>query len=404
MNPRTRHKLDEASAALADQRHDEALSLVQQVLRAHPGDLEARLIEARIQLARRRPRASLDALNALELHDDARRGRPDVAMLRLDALAAAGEYSLALKLASRLADRFPDDDRAHRAKAHAALQLNHVDEAADALREVVRLCPNDRAASDTLASLVAAHRPDEAIDLLQRHRDPLQRRQVARWMVRAGRWRDARELYRELLRDQPDDEVLCDEAGRLADACGDDDEAMHLLRDTAALAEAHMHAGRLAEAGRCWWRLVRRAHADVRAWTGLLICAVETGHERAARFAARHLDVHASRHERQHAMAGLWPHAACGLAVARAMRATDEHAISPPSPLQTMLRKATATLDRQTRRHPRRADAHYHLAVCRAALHESGAAERAVSEALRLNPNYAAASHLAVRLAQRQAA
>ncbi len=396
--------LDEARQALQQQQPQAALSLVRTILQRDPGDVRARLIEARAQLALHRPQATLAALDAVDLHHEQAQGRPDVAMLRLQALAAAGEYALALRLADDLIRRFPDDPRPHRAAADMALQLNQPDRAAQALRTVVRLCPTDSAARRTLASLVEMADPDEAIALLMHADDSPDQTHVARLMVRAGRWRDGQELYRQLLRMHASDPALRDDAGRLADAMGDDALATRLLENPEARARAHMHAGRLAAAGRAWWRAIRHGHGGVRAWTGLLLCAIETGHDRAASQARRHLDLHASRQERQQSIAELWPHAACGLAVNRATRRLHDAEAPSPSPLQTLLRQATATLQRQVKRYPRRADAHYHLASCRAALGQHREADAAVSEALRLNPSYAAASGLAMRLGRRIAA
>lgn len=398
MTPLTRCQLDDTAQAFDEGRIDAALNMVRAVLRSQPDHLEARLLEARIHIARCRPEATLMSLDAIDLHHESQRGRPDVAMLRLDALMAAGEHTLALRLADKLARAFPDDPRPHTTAVEAALQLNRTDRAAEALRELVRICPSDRDRRLKLAELVESDRPDEAIALLRQERDAAQRSRVARLLVRVGRLRDAEESYRALMAQRPEDMALREEAGRLADAMGQDELAIKRLHDPASLAEAHMHVGRLATAGRAWWRAIRRGDAGVRAWAGLLACAIETGHEKTARYARQYMDLHITRQERQLALASIWPHVACGLAIHRAATQSDQQDLSPPSPLHALLRQATATLQRQVKRHPRRADAHYHLGVCRHAMGEGAAAEQAASEALRLNPRYAAASRLAMQL------
>lgn len=135
-----------------------------------------------------------------------------------------------------------------------------------------------------------------------------------------------------------------------------------------------------------------------------MLCAVETEHDTLAEEARKYLNTHASRHERLAALAAAWPHVACGLAVGKARDGRLEVDMSPPSPLVSMTRRATATLRRHARRFPRRADTHYHLGACLAELGDAEQAEAAAGRALQLNPRYAEASRLALRVGRLKAA
>lgn len=102
--------------------------------------------------------------------------------------------------------------------------------------------------------------------------------------------------------------------------------------------------------------------------------------------------------QRRRLVAEAWRHVGAGLALTRASAATSPDAAAD-TPLTTLLADAVATLERQARRHPRRADTHHHLAVCLAARGEAQAAQVANRRSLQLNPRYAAAAQLAARLA-----
>mgnify|MGYP005838916279 CR=1 FL=1 len=402
MTPRHRHKLADAAAALDAGRAHDALALAEAVLRDLPDSPAARLLQARARIALHQPADTLASLDALEHYHADQRDRPDVAMLRLDALRAAGSLTLALRLADRLATQYPDDPRPHRAAYEVALQLTRQDRAVAALREVVRLCPSDAQAKRTLAQLVESTNPDEAIRLLAGDAEACGPARRARLLVAARRWPEAQDMYRQALRSSPQDATLLHEAGRLADDLGEDELAIARLtgaRAWSALGDAHLHGGRLTQAGRAYWRAIRSGGgASVRDWTGLKMCAIESGHRRAADRAGMWLRRHASREERQRALGEMWPHVAQAIALGRARAAGTPVQHEAPSPLRGLLRQAAATLLRQTRRHPRRADVHYHLAVCHDALEHRADAEHSVGRALQLNPRYVAASQLAVRI------
>ncbi len=404
-----------ALAHLAADMPDEALRSVGKCLELEPGSSAARLAEARIQLARHQPRLALKALDAHDHYHPERRETPQVMMLRARALVRTSGDALSRSLLENLAARFPDDARAHRMLAGLCIKQDQLDRAIVHLRQVVRLEPSDTASRSTLATLLGRHQPEAAAELLRSDptaNDPPDRRlTAARLYTRAERYREAEELYAPLLTERRDEAALWQEAGTLADAMGDDTLAIARLgravqltemRDPtalAALAAAHMHAGRLAIAGRWWWRLTRRQPHDTQARGGLIVCALAAGKLRLARRALRILNIRTAPHERRQTLSALWFHAAVGQSVRRARRGELQSVKPVTSALSMMLSKASVTLLRHARRLPQRADTHYHLAVCYDATGNAPAARQSVDRALRINPNYTSAKQVSQRLA-----
>ncbi len=230
-----------------------------------------------------------------------------------------------------------------------------------------------------------------------------------------GRLREAEELYASLLRQHADQPDVWIEAAQVAGALGEDDTAMRRLRHAdsltpfqsarwlAAAARQHMHAGRAASAGLCWWKLAHREPADARAWAGLLVCALAARKGWLALRVRMTLNDGVDSAEARRLIAEQWRHMAGG-ALLDAIRNKQVESKAPAevdrTPLRSLLASAAQTLERHADKHPRRADTHYHLSTCRDALGETIGAIEAIDAALTINPNYLAAQRLADRLAQ----
>jgi len=157
---------------------------------------------------------------------------------------------------------------------------------------------------------------------------------------------------------------------------------------------AFLEAGRSQEAGRAFFRAARLdlSTGAARAWAGLALCAQLEGRDRLTQRADAKLAGLTNRAERRRLIAELYP-----------------HSVTPPSndaplpanggsPLQAILDLAAVELQKNADRHPDRADAHFHHAVCSAARGEAADAAEQVKSALTINPHYDAASAIAMRL------
>ena len=409
---RIRAELDLALTALGANLPDQAWDHLRHAIHLDPQQPEARLAEARIKLLQHRPQESLGALDAHDQYDPQGRWAPGISLLRATALAIAGKADLAKSLSERLCAQFPDDARLHRLRAAVALAEQQHDVAVNHLRQVVRLEPSDRAAARTLGDLLAATHPQDAVDLLlQDHsdaRDPAVRLKAARLLQRADRLRDAKDLYAGLLRERADDGGLWIEAGLLSDQLGEASTAERRLRRAVALggglrasralARVLMHNGQFGPAGRIWWRIARQEPLDAEAWAGLRVCALASGKTRLAqRVDALRPSANKSSGHRQ-VLARLWQHAASGAAIRVAAGAPETKQPPVRSPLEALVHQARQALAEHVCAHPRRADAHYHLAICENALGDTTEASRQVDHALLINSHYAAASELSSRL------
>ena len=233
-----------------------------------------------------------------------------------------------------------------------------------------------------------------------------QRLLTARMYRQVGRLADAQALYADLQEEWPEHAIIRLEAGELADEMGDIEGAIEHLqaaialdsrvhgRAMPALARVLMHAGRLPEAGRCWWRITRLRHDDLQAWAGLLVCALAAEKHGVARRAMRQVLLLGTRWQRRQMLAEHWRHVTMALAAKQrpAPRLTE-------SPLQKLLEKAAATFEAHARRYPDRADTYYHLGICREALNDAVRAAEAAQRALAIHDKYVAAQELHRRVA-----
>ena len=406
--------LDRALAALAADLPEQALTRVEKCLRIDPGNLAARLVEARAALASNRPRQALAALDCADLYHPDRRDTPELAMLRAQTLIRCQLDDMAGRQLEHLVEQFPDDVRPRRMLAELHQRRGLTDAAIEHVRHLVRLEPTNGASRRMLAELLQDRDPEASIDLLTRldgaATDTTTQLLTARLCQKVDRLRDAQELCDSLLHQLPADATVWLESGRLADAIGADALAVTRLERAAALAGgdkapaltslalAHMHAGRLATAGRCWWRLARSGGPQEQAWAGLMVCAVACARPALAEKAGGILSMHADEAERRAAIAELWPHAACGSVIRKTIRFDAPAPAEPASTLDALLDSASETLARNAKDHPDRADGHYHLALCHASLGRPQDAGRETRAALALNPAYAAARDLSDQL------
>ncbi len=116
-----------ALAHLAADMPDEALGAIRKCLDLEPGSSAARLAEARIQLARHRPRLAIKALVSHDHYHPDSRDTPQVMMLRARALVRTSSDKLSQSLLKNLAARFPDDARAHRMLAGLCIKQDQFD-------------------------------------------------------------------------------------------------------------------------------------------------------------------------------------------------------------------------------------------------------------------------------------
>ncbi|MEM9881838.1 MAG: hypothetical protein AAF800_02835 [Planctomycetota bacterium] len=397
--------VDRARLALDGNLLGPALDHVRHALALNPRHAEARLIEARIRLRRHEPRLALTALGQrpdgeADLDPEA---RPEAVMLRAAALADADRIGLALGLMTTLADAHPDDAGVLRALAGMQVHDGRSDDAIRTLSHLQQLEPDDRGVARTLSDLLAERDPAAALDALGPI-DAGSRRRAARLYRRCERLAEAEAHYAELLEahahDAALDPGLHDEAGGVAEAMGENHRALDRLMPAAAdpatdpaeaasmwcrIGRLHLHAGRDAAAGRAFFCAARRDAACPDAWAGLATAAHAADRPRLRDRADRRLQQLTDRTERRRRLAALVPHA-------HGAPGRTEPEAADHSPLQRVLREAEVVLRLTTQRHPNRADAHYHHAVCALARGEADAAGESLTAALSINPNYAAAA------------
>ena len=406
--------MDQALLAMRAGLPEKALSHLKQVMAIKPDCSDARLLEAQAHLATAAPTAALKSLDAHDLyHPDLSEG-PVLAMTRAQALASAGHSELAMKLLAKLCERYPDDERPHRALAGLAMAIGRSELATEQLKHVLRLAPSDDASRRALAALLEQAQPQDAVALLtsdtKNAANPAQLLAVARLLVRSERLGQAEEIYAWLLKKCPDQVELWIEAGELAQLQGDVNLAGKRLEHaraigggdaaSAALATLQMRRGDFDHAAALWWSIASTDPRQTRALAGVVVSALAADRPEAAGRAKALLERREPEIVRRRALlADLWRHAAVGQAINLATRKPDaaEHAPSD-SPLKLMIERAAQTLANHAQRTPGRADTHYHLAVCQRSLGDETTAKAQADIATTINPNYAAAIRLAKQL------
>jgi tetratricopeptide (TPR) repeat protein len=402
---RARYWLDHAIFALEGEAPERALVHVRQALTHEPGLIEARQVQARALLAQGEPRLALAALDAAAYHNPGEDEPTAFARLRLQALTAAGKDELALDLAERLGQVWPEDRHVRRVAAELYLKLGRQDEARAMLAGLLAE-GEEPVVRRLLAELSRQEASQGGIELLvsqgETERDPAVTLRLARQCRAAERLLDAETHYQHLLEVCPDQATAWREAGEVADELGNMPAALTRLEQAVrlraagataelrSLARAQMDVGGIARAGRTWWHLLKRDEGDAEAWAGLAVCAHLGGRTMLAGRARRTLNQMAGVSERRNLLASHWRRVAAARARTRSSPAA--------SPLAELVRSAGEALSRAADVHPRGADIHYHHAVCRAEQGHCDEAQAAVDRALEQNPRYAAARRLKARL------
>ena len=177
-------------------RAEDALSHADAALRCDPDSLHARLLQARIHVAQERPAEATRALNALVASHPQSAQRPDVMLLRAQALALGNQIGLAIDQLHTMSRQFPDDVRPYRLLATIHVQRNDAAQASAALQQVLRMEPSNTNAKRMLASLTAATNPQRAAErvtnLPPAAQDDAAVLAAAHWSIRAGGDADAR--------------------------------------------------------------------------------------------------------------------------------------------------------------------------------------------------------------------
>ncbi len=420
-------QLDRALLALEAGRLTMADDHLRRALSLDPDLPEARLIEARLILAQQKPRQALHCIDLHCLQHPHAASSPQVLFLRAQVLLAGDDETLAQAALDELVQRFPDDARCWRMLVTHHLAAGRWEQARQAMGQLVRLSPGDAHLARMQIELLSPTQPQQAADLalLPQHPDdqPTMRLRAARNLRQVQRDREALDLYQLLLRDFAHDTLLHIEAAQLALLLGEYALAKRwlvqvqpyagphrpaLLRQ---LAMAHMDQGDFQRAGSYWFSLIRQTPGHTTcsdATAGLLLCALLTHHDRLAHRLQRKLEAHSSVQERRRWMASLWPHVVLGQLLHSTTSTANtasvpvaDDATSQPGPLLSqLLTTASRNLAIHVTTHPQRADAHYHLAVSRAALGQHAGADQSLQQALSLNPRYQAAQRLRLRLSR----
>lgn len=409
-----RERLDQAAAALDAGLHAEAATQIASILAHEPASLEARLLEARLNLQLSRPLRTLSSLDALDLYHPHRADAPHTRFLRAQALCLAGEDAIAARVLADLIRDCPDDVRPHRLLAQTHVRLGQPEQAAACLRRVLELEPSDDASRWMLARLVWDEHPEQAIRVLlnasSAAEDRAVRMKLAQLYRQSDRLREADEALATMLADEPEDAALWAVAGQVADAMGADTVARRRLERATtlcggmwgwineALAQAHMHAGRLKDACVAWRKAASRERDSLEAWAGLSVCALACDRPDLARRARDRMEGLGDRGARSRAMFRQWSQLSAGRCIAAMREGRMRYEPPTASPLQRLLAHTARTLETHRSQHPRRADTHYHLAMCMDGLGDGEAARTSVRQALAINPRYEAARLLAERL------
>jgi tetratricopeptide (TPR) repeat protein len=233
--------------------------------------------------------------------------------------------------------------------------------------------------------------------------------ELARLYRQEQRFRDAEDVYAELVELYDEDADLLMEAAELPVARGEGVQALRWLYramrvvadDTpvrTAVATVLLQSGQREAAAWQWFRVARQRPGFAHAWAILHAIAATCGRARIMQYASERMDRLLTVEERRAHLAEAWLQVA-GAAVIR--DALDGGQVAEPvaSPLTAMLSRARDVLANHASMHGSHADVHYHLARCEAALGHPTAARTAVDLALHINPRYAAASALRDELA-----
>lgn len=408
---------DQAQLAMWAFCADEAFTHAEAALRLDPSDPMARLMQARVQLQRCRPG---DALRSLDAHDqfglaasppEGAGSSLEAMRLRAASLAQAGQAAMAITQLEALIESAPADLSLLRALGALQLRDGRDGEAIETFSLICDLDPQDAVSARTLSDLMAEQAPSRSAEVLRRG-DTSNALRLARRCVAAGRLLEAEAQYAGLLEAYGQEAWLWLEAASLAMRMGELTRAEERLMNAietqdgrgglareawSKLAAQASRRGRVAQAGRAWWRAIRcERSAYPEGWAGLLSCAMLAERDGLMRRADRTLRGLTTRSRRRALLAERWLDTV-------PMRFADAggrlRVVPEASPLTGLLDHAAETLGGHVKKFPGRADARFHLAVTHDARGDADAALDEVGAALSINPQYGAASGLCERLA-----
>lgn len=405
-----------AAMALAASLLDNAFELISKSIHLNPQSPQARITQAKIELAMHRPAGAIAAMNHHDMYAPHQRDAVEPLCLRAQAMMAGKNAFKAQQLLGRVTQDYPDNADGHRLMVQCLLSTSQKIEAAKHLTQVVKLDPEDIISTRMLAKLVEDANPRQALQLMeslpQDTLNPDELLYLARLHQKLEQLYEAHAIYAKLVDSELSDPNIYLEAGKLADEMGEYDQAIaHLEQITSdqykfafeaysELAVVHMHAGDFAKAGKCWWKASRLNRPAPNALAGLLVCALAIGKPTLVMRVSDMLDARCNTITRRNLLSDLWTHAACGKTVAKHTAQSVEQEPIIATPLQALLDNATNVLAEHAEKFPSRADTFYHLANCQQAQNQQEQALKTVKNAIRINPNYATAKRLEERLEQ----
>ena len=417
---------DQAELAMWGFMPDEAYEHAEAALRLDPSDASARLMQARVQLQRCRPGEAMRSLDARDQFGTASLAGGDkpleAMLLRAASLAQSGQVSLAIAALETVIEEAPADLSLLRALGALQLRDARDAEAIETFTLIADLDPEDALSARVLSDLLSDYAPSQSVEVLRGVKTSEGLR-VARRCAAAGRLLEAESRYAELLETFDQEGWLWLESASLSMRMGEltraEERLMNAITNSEGrgplareawekLATQAMRRGRVAQAGRAWWRAIRaEASPYPEGWAGLLTCAMLAEREGLMRRVDRTLRGLTTRSQRRSLLAKCWldtvpmrfadaaaKAAGSGSEMSSRLRLTGEG-----SPLSGLLAHAAETLQVQSGKFPGRADVRYHRAVVHEAFGDADAALDEAGVALSINPRYVAAADLCERLA-----
>ncbi|MEM1445302.1 MAG: hypothetical protein AAGF84_04550 [Planctomycetota bacterium] len=407
---------DQAQLAMWGYLPAEAYEHAEAALRIDPSDPMARLMQARVELQSARPG---EALRSLDAHDQfgvsvvTTNGQKNMEAMRLRAasLAQAGQTAMAIAQLEDLIEQAPADLALLRALGSLQLRDARESEAIETFALISDMDPQDTVSARVLSDLMADHAPSRSVDVLRKG-DTGNALRIARRCAKSGRLLEAEAQYADLLDTNRDEGWLWMEAAKLSMQMGELNRAEERLMNAvqtqngrgpqarqawSMFAAQASRRGRVAAAGRGWWRAIRaESSAYPEGWAGLLTCAMLAERDALMRRVDRVLRGMTTRSQRRAMLAERWfDTVPPRLADAGArLRVTAD-----ASPLTSLVAHAADVVGEHVDRYPGRADARFHIAMLREAQGDADGALEEAGVALSINPTYQAAAGLCERLA-----
>lgn len=404
--------LDQAQALLHADCPHLARQQIEQAIRRCPDIAQGRLLLAQTLTQLQRYDESMRTLDVMAQQEPTWHRAAEVRYLRAINLLNLNQAALAWELAQGLMDEHPLDLRFAWLSWNIQAVLQNSEESLKTIRTILRLTPDDPTANRLYAQMLEKNDPRQAAEIYlhlaerDAHRDAVLGLRAVVSLMRTGQLAQAAGSLSRLLVNHPQDVDLLHQAALLADELGDDAQACRRLRQALQqrpsgqlwldMARVHLHAGRLVQAAGSFFKASRMPAVVDRALAGLLVCAV-AGHRGrlAMRLHQRLVRLVPNQTDRQRLLHGLWPHWVSGRLTGGVIeRSPADSSAVMPTTLEHLLAGAREVLQEHARLFPQRADVHYHLAQCQAALGQRALADVCVQRALSINPRYQMARRL----------